>query len=111
MKKTTILNPLAIIATTFIISNAHANLPKYGKWCGNLDLKLKAKAIDKIDESCKRNFKCKSKSKTGFERLNCDIDLMRYLDGRGQKYAKTADAKKARAKILSYFEEKSKNWK
>jgi len=102
---------LVIIATSLSVQAAEANLPKYGKWCGNSNAKLKAKSIDKIDQSCKRNFKCRVKAKTGFNRLNCDMDLIGYLDGRGKKYVKTSDAKKARLRILSYFEEKSKNWK
>ena len=111
MKKTIILTPLAVIVTCLTISNSHANLPKYGKWCGNSDIKLKAKAIDKIDEACKRNFKCKIKAKNGFENLNCDIALINYLEIRGEKSAKSFEAKKTRLKILSYFENKSKNWK
>ena len=103
--------PLVVIATTLSISAAEANLPKYGKWCGNSDIKLKAKAINKIYNSCKKNFKCRQKAKTGFDRLNCDIALIRYLDGRGKKSAETSDAKKARVKILSHFENKAKNWK
>jgi hypothetical protein len=101
---------LAIIATCVTISTTYANLPKYGKWCGNLDNKLKAKAIDKIDKSCKRNFKCRLKSKTGFDKLNCDIDLIKYLNGRGKKYAKTSESRKIRENIISYFEKKAQNW-
>ena len=111
MKKTIILAPLAVVATCLTISNSYANLPKYGKWCGNSDVELKAKAIDKIDEACKRNFKCKIKAKNGFENLNCDIDLINYLESRGKKSANSSQSKEARLKILSYFENKSKNWK
>lgn len=101
---------LISIITAISIQTAEANLPKYGKWCGNSDINLKAKSIDKIDESCKRNFKCRAKSKIGFDRLKCDTDLIKYLEGRGKKSAKTKESKNARDKILSYFKNKAKIW-
>jgi hypothetical protein len=91
---------LAVIATCLTISNSHANLPKYGKWCGNSDIKLKAKAIDKIDEACKRNFKCKIKAKNGFENLNCDIALINYLESRGENQPKVLKLKRL---VLKFY--------
>jgi|TARA_Y100000389_G_C17440480_1_gene508272 hypothetical protein len=108
-KRTSIM--VAIIATAISLQSANANLPKYGKWCGNSDLKLKAKAIDKIDKSCKRNFKCRLKATSGFDRLKCDTDLIKYLEGRGKKYIKTKESNNGRDKILAHLKNKAKIWK
>jgi hypothetical protein len=101
---------VAILSISFSSSSYGADsLPKYGKWCGNTDSKLRVKAIDKTDKACKRNFKCRAKAKTGLEKLKCDTKLISYLQKK-KSSNKSKEGKEAVAKILSYFEQKAINW-